>query len=1150
MKLETRWNNLVTELVSLLHELETDHLKVYLDGDKIETFIAMTAVQHDMMWAVGSYLFVCAYATVHTRSALLAQAGLLLVLTSIPVAVATFKLVSGSDEISLMMLLSIFICIGVGSDMLFVYTDFWKQSLQHTRDPVQRLRFTYKQASASTAATTFTTCMSFMANLLSSLRPLREFGFFMGVCVVNAWLLMFLAYPALLVVGERVHRQVRSLIKLSPGEEEQFQLELDEAKFRTHNGRNQPKTALGTFQSIAEKSAKTRRKSVVMMASMLDPEKKGASTQFIQNFLGGAAAKLEAWRHTTMLMFAGITGAIFYVSIMNAEQDTKVPSLFREDHPRTAMKAYEGLFNAFDVDIANQLGDYATRCADIFASCDLHECKSSGRQLGSLSNCECFPYAEDPDVPKAFAVARGGQSSADRRLARILNGSRTVFPRLPSSTHTTSDSSSLVGSSGTFRRAEAKSDDAEATADDKDQEEENPPCARGFNVQVRFLGREGLSDKNYTRATHQRYVEGRLPPGATVTIASQQPSVSHIFTEHWDSGLDRVANLLVTPVATAVMDDSYPESTMCTIRDVCYCGLERCDGAVTGPSLGAIEFISERMRLPEERGLQSIGTSQAVIQANRDDEDDRRRLEEQVCNRAAGECEFGLQPTTVRLELQADVIIVFGIKVVGTQPPLGISTVQPYEFTGTFRLEEPWAQRKAIELCDKWPRDLNVVRHLCWIQNFRTWWVGQGEDWPVRLHKDFHSNAHKFATSQMTNQRPTTEFVWFDASQRVIAMYFQAYLGVSRFETGSSGPLLAAWNEFFKKYNQNADPSYEGVWHASRLWSGVEAQAVIMSSTINTLMVSLGCVLLGVCVFTGSLHLACIVMLMVTCIVISLLFFMVIVMNWKIGALEVLSLIVFVGFAVDYCLHISHKYHSCHVDGVQQDDEHEEEDEDAGNEAEGFGHAMSMGGQQALRSMAGGRSSRRGSQRPSFRSAGSSSSIGSAGSQRMVRTRISISDMKGPDKKPLPKDQKELLELSRPQERFARTKYALERMGGAVVGSALTTIGCALFLMPCILVIFTKIGLVVIGVTMSALLYTMIPLPAMLMTIGPCSNDMAAVGNMVVKAARTCCKLFLFSDERDEDVRTRRYVLNMPSRAMSDAGPGLKASRTKITATG
>ena len=39
------------------------------------------------------------------------------------------------------------------------------------------------KAASSTAATTFTTAMSFFANLASVLRPLREFGFFMGVCV-------------------------------------------------------------------------------------------------------------------------------------------------------------------------------------------------------------------------------------------------------------------------------------------------------------------------------------------------------------------------------------------------------------------------------------------------------------------------------------------------------------------------------------------------------------------------------------------------------------------------------------------------------------------------------------------------------------------------------------------------------------------------------------------------------------------------------------------------------------------------------------------------------------------------------------------------------------------------------------------------------
>merc|ERR1712046_316682 len=56
-------------------------------------------------------------------------------------------------------------------------------------------------------------------------------------------------------------------------------------------------------------------------------------------------------------------------------------------------------------------------------------------------------------------------------------------------------------------------------------------------------------------------------------------------------------------------------------------------------------------------------------------------------------------------------------------------------------------------------------------------------------------------------------------------------------------------------------------------------------------------------------------------IIICLLFFMVVIMGWKIGAIEVLSLIVFVGFAVDYCLHVGHKYHSCHIADVMELDE-------------------------------------------------------------------------------------------------------------------------------------------------------------------------------------------------------------------------------------
>ena len=116
---------------------------------------------------------------------------------------------------------------------------------------------------------------------------------------------------------------------------------------------------------------------------------------------------------------------------------------------------------------------------------------------------------------------------------------------------------------------------------------------------------------------------------------------------------------------------------------------------------------------------------------------------------------------------------------------------------------------------------------------------------------------------------------------------------------------------------------------------------MILDSTLVTLCISLGCVFLGVLVFTRSTHLSLIVMLVVMMIVLGLLFFMVIagpllrcvvralhcviilfgghhvapswpscaeIMSWKIGAIEVLSLIVFVGFAVDYCLHLSRPF--------------------------------------------------------------------------------------------------------------------------------------------------------------------------------------------------------------------------------------------------
>merc|ERR1740133_139427 len=141
----------------MMKDEQDGDLHVLYSGDGIEGYESMAAVMNDVRWAGASDCFVMLYATLHTRSLFLAFVGLGLVMLSIPSALAIFSLASGSETVSLMSCLSIFIVIGLGSDMLFVYTDFWKQSIQHSRDPVKRLKFTYKQAASSTAATTFTT---------------------------------------------------------------------------------------------------------------------------------------------------------------------------------------------------------------------------------------------------------------------------------------------------------------------------------------------------------------------------------------------------------------------------------------------------------------------------------------------------------------------------------------------------------------------------------------------------------------------------------------------------------------------------------------------------------------------------------------------------------------------------------------------------------------------------------------------------------------------------------------------------------------------------------------------------------------------------------------------------------------------------------
>jgi len=206
------------------------------------------------------------------------------------------------------------------------------------------------------------------------------------------------------------------------------------------------------------------------------------------------------------------------------------------------------------------------------------------------------------------------------------------------------------------------------------------------------------------------------------------------------------------------------------------------------------------------------------------------------------------------------------------------------------------------------------------------------------------------------------------------------------------------WDNYLAAWNKGATKHAYGAWHSSWLWVRMEAQQELVSSTISVLLLVVVLAFIGMLIFTLDPVLSIYVVLATVGVMCGLAFFIIVVMNWNIGPIEVIALIVFTGYAVTYSLHIAHKYSS--NEGVLTE--------------------------------------------------------------------------------PMPLD----MEIATAV-RFQRTSYAMKSIAGAAIGSAVTTIGCSIFLLFCTLTIFQKLGMVVLAVTTMSIVTALIPLPAVLLCAGP-----------------------------------------------------------------
>lgn len=221
----------------------------------------------------------------------------------------------------------------------------------------------------------------------------------------------------------------------------------------------------------------------------------------------------------------------------------------------------------------------------------------------------------------------------------------------------------------------------------------------------------------------------------------------------------------------------------------------------------------------------------------------------------------------------------------------------------------PWAQRDMLKMCDDlWPELYARPPNDCTILKFKEYQLKQRKKFPSR---DFYNDVHDWveAASRLSSWTSVPgEKVWLD-NGRVNAW---ATVFSIRMHGNSPPDKVLQHGDLWEKYvewrNSRSSVTASGAWHTSTAWSYAELQVAAVDSTVQTIIISAACGWFGVFLFTFDAWAATLVVTLVLAVIAGLCFFMVVLMGWAVGAVEILSLVIFVGYSVTYSLHIAHNY--------------------------------------------------------------------------------------------------------------------------------------------------------------------------------------------------------------------------------------------------
>jgi len=376
-----KWDKFVNEHLLPITRVAppSDMFNIYMDGSGFKELEISEALSSDMLFTFGSVCTVFVYVLFHVRSLLLTIVGIVICLLSVPLAYILCALLTGTNTVNFTAFLAVFLAVGLGCDVIFVYSDFWNESARKfgATEYAERLAWTYTHAGRASFVTTATTALSFFANLASVIRALRQFGFFMGLCVMLAWALISLLYVPLCVLDERI-----AFCRLCGAKVGQ----------------------LGTTRA---------------------------------RYMGKWADVVQKWRHAFLYIPTCIIVIGLAISVFMVKPGQGIPKLFPEDHNRVKGEAVLSKFEGIsktpfashaarvpqDVKVCSEL-DFATDPIALSKDCTLFWCEvtlpiEARTVIAKDNSCECHRLPKPKPCAQAKVVARVVSTPA---LAKRLEG--------------------------------------------------------------------------------------------------------------------------------------------------------------------------------------------------------------------------------------------------------------------------------------------------------------------------------------------------------------------------------------------------------------------------------------------------------------------------------------------------------------------------------------------------------------------------------------------------------------------------------------------------------------------------------------------------------------------------------------------------------